>query len=170
MTAVTIRAMTIADMADVDCIQRQCYTGLEPESVRSLAAKLNASPASCFVAESLGQLAAYVIAVPAVAGQVPALNADYYVLPEQPDCLYLHDLAVSPAARGTGAGTLLVKQVLQAAASAGFTQMALIAVQGSVSYWQRYGFEVCEAGVELQVKLRSYGDDVHYMQRNSLPV
>ncbi|MDX3775650.1 GNAT family N-acetyltransferase [Chromatiaceae bacterium AAb-1] len=163
MTAVTIRAMTIADIAGVDQIQRQCYTELEPESVQSLSAKLRASPGSCFIAESALGMQGYIIAIPWLQGQVPPLNAADCVLPAEPDCLYLHDLAVAPAARGSGAATLLVQQVLAVASNQTVSAVGLVAVQGSVPYWQRYGFAVYPPDRALTAKLATYGRNIHYM-------
>ena len=49
-------------------------------------------------------------------------------------------------------------------AARGLPEMALVAVHGSVPFWQRHGFTVVEAPA-LAEKLASYGEDARYMKK-----
>lgn len=155
--------MTSADLPAVLAIQSVCYTQIEPESRRSFEAKLAAAPASCFVAQGEDDVVGYLVALPGQFGAPPPLNADACHLPLSPDCLYLHDLAVAPAARATGAGRALVAAFFAQLEASRLARATLVAIQDSASYWQRYGFRAVAAGAALQARLASYGSDVQYM-------
>ncbi|ARU05853.1 hypothetical protein CCO03_15260 [Comamonas serinivorans] len=131
-------------------------------------------------------LAAYLIALPIRWPELPALNA----IPEsergpgpgpgagsgpdsplgtapQADTLYLHDLALQPQARGSGLARRLVREVLAAGQARGLRTAALIAIQGSVPFWQAQGFAgVAPDSAELARKLRSYGAEAQLMRRS----
>lgn len=158
-----IRRMEETDIQAVLDIQASCYTELTPESASSLLAKLAASPATCFVASVEQRPIAYLISIPWVRTSPPLLNAPTCLLPSHPDCLYLHDLAVQPASRGSRAGQMLIAAFLQQLAALCLPCAALVAVQGSGGYWQRYGFRAVEVSEELSAKLSSYGTNVQYM-------
>ncbi|AMP00480.1 acetyltransferase family protein [Collimonas arenae] len=74
-----------------------------------------------------------------------------------PDCLYLHDLAVAPAARGKRAANVLVAAALAHARSAGLNWSALVSVQQSQSFWGTLGYQATD-GLPSQARenLASY--------------
>jgi N-acetylglutamate synthase-like GNAT family acetyltransferase len=102
--------------------------------------------------------------VPSDFANPPQLNQTYCRLPAQPDCLYLHDLAVAPAARTAGAGRLLVDAFFAHLRESELPRASLIAIQDSAPYWQRHGFQPVPLAGSLQSRLASYGLDVQYMQ------
>lgn len=159
-----IRTLCPADLPSVLRIQAACYTELEPESLQSLAAKQRAASAFCFVACRDAEVVAYLFSLPWIAAAPPALNAADCQLPLDPDCLYLHDLAVLPTARQTGAGKALVQAFFACLAKLALQQANLIAVQGAAGYWRRYGFQPVQTTATLEKKLATYGEDVVYMQ------
>lgn len=168
-----IRPMQPADLAEVLRIQAACFTELQPESEASLAAKLRAAPAHCWVALAAAAsptgaqgcgLAAYLFALPWRAESPPALDASDCVLPERPDCLYLHDLSVDPQARGRGLAQALVQCFLDGLAASGLDRACLIAVQNSASFWGRWGFGPAAQTPALRVKLASYGAEAAYLE------
>ena len=163
----TIRPMHPEDLPEVVRIQALCYSQIVPESPESLTDKQRLSPDTCLVACTGAGLLAYLLTLPWCAASPPLLDARLDALPAQPDCLYMHDLAVDPTARGSGAGRLLVEQVLMQAQQQGLQQVCLIAIQGSQPYWQRYGFAPVTPDARLAHKLASYGEDVCYMQRQA---
>lgn len=162
---IEIRTMVEADIPDVLAIQAVCYTALTPESRESLHAKLSASQSTCLVASLCGEAVGYLISLPWAIADPPALNAETCRLPPFPDCLYLHDLAVAPVARRSGAGRTLVEAFLGRLADLGLARASLVAVQNSVPYWQRYGFRPVVPSAPLRAKLSTYGTDVAYMVR-----
>ena len=155
--------MVEADIAAVLEIQAVCYTAVTPESDASLHAKLRASQSTCFIASHAGAAVGYLIALPWECSNPPALNAETCCLPPTPDCLYLHDLAVAPGARKSGAARALVETCLTQMNVLGLDRASLVAVQDSVSYWERYGFRAVPPSAPLQAKLATYGTGVAYM-------
>ena len=154
----------------MDCvlkIQAVCYSGDIPESRISLMAKLQASPASCFVAEHDNTLVAYLISLPWKLGSPPTLNASECMLPIQPDCHYLHDLSVQPQLRGSGVGRALIKQFFTLCHQSSLPA-CLVAVQGSAGYWGKFGFVSAQTDPELASKLATYGENVEFMVLHSL--
>lgn len=161
-----IRPMQPDDLPEVVRIQALCYTEIVPESAGSLADKQRLSPDTCLVACTGAGLLGYLLTLPWQAEAPPLLDARITALPPDADCLYLHDLAVDPQARGSGAGTRLVESVLEMLPGR-WEQACLVAIQGSQPYWQRYGFVPVTAGPQLAHKLASYGEAVCYMRRLS---
>ncbi|WP_428503785.1 GNAT family N-acetyltransferase [Roseateles sp.] len=161
-----IRPMQPTDLAEVLRIQAACFTELLPESEASLAAKLQAAPSHCWVVAATAEpaLAAYLFALPWRAESPPALDAAECRLPEQPDCLYLHDLSVDPQARGRGLAQALVQRFLDGLAASGLDRACLIAVQNSAEFWGRWGFQPAPQTPALRVKLASYGPQAAYLE------
>ncbi|HET8744457.1 MAG TPA: GNAT family N-acetyltransferase [Ramlibacter sp.] len=152
-------------MDDVLRIQAQCYSEIVPESRASLRAKVHASPGTCFVAEAAAGVVGYLIAVPVLYPELPALNAPSFEAARDTDTLYIHDLAVADAGRGTGAGQALVRAAMAAAKARGLEKACLVAIQGSVRYWEQFGFEPVAAPPDhAAAKLASYGAAARLMQ------
>jgi len=166
-TVIDIRMMAAADLSAVLEIQAVCYTELTPESKESLHAKLRASPSTCFIASLAGDTVGYLFALPWESSNPPILNAETCRLPSSPDCLYLHDLAVTPRARRFGAGRALVEAFLTRLSASGLGRASLIAVQSSAPYWERYGFRAVSPSAPLKARLATYGEGVEYMERAS---
>lgn len=167
-TAIDIRMMAAADIPAVLEIQAVCYTEVTPESNESLHAKLNASQSTCFIASIGDDIVGYLIALPWEFSSPPLLNAETCRLPLAPDCLYLHDLAVTPGARKFGTGRALVEASLTQLKELGLERASLVAVQNSVPYWKRYGFRAVPLSAPLKAKLSTYGEGVEYMELTSV--
>ena len=167
LSTLSIHPACNADLPAILRIQSRCYTAIVPESAESMGAKLAASPATCFVAQRAGEVVAYLLALPWRFDHPPHLDAPDCVLPEEPDTLYLHDLAVDPAARGSGASQALVKAFLTALTESGIGRASLIAIQGSAPWWEGHGFRAALTTPTLDARLAGYGSDVRYMSRQS---
>ena len=135
-----------------------------PEDEAVFAERLRLCPAGCLVLEGAGSPIGYVVAHPWHRAAPPALNSPLGELPSQAGCFYIHDLALLPQARGSGAGGVLVAKLAEIAARAGLPRLALVAIDGSSGFWRRQGFrEVHEPA--LAEKLASYDDAARYMER-----
>lgn len=161
-----LRPMQMADVPAVLSVQARCYGPEFIESAQAFAAKLAVVEplGCCWVAESEGELIAYVVSLPVCQDSFPAWNAPRFEASPQATLLYLHDLAVSPAARGVGGK--LVACVMQAAQALGLPEIGLIAVQDSLAYWQRHGFEEpADLPPPIAAKLLSFGAQARYLRR-----
>lgn len=158
-----IRAMRAEDLAAVLEIQSRCYDAAKLESRESFLSKLEASPATCFIAAVADAPVGYLVAVPAEAGCPPPLNESTYALPQAANALYLHDLAVHPRGRGSGAASALVAAYFRALEQSKVRFGCLTAVNQSCAYWERHGFRsasVVDAGAGW---MDSYGEGAQYM-------
>ena len=163
-----IRLIKTADLAAVVAIQANCYGDELFEDASLIQKRLLSQPKSCWLAESCsGEVLAYLFSYPSHNKQVAALGSEFshYAGAE---LLYLHDMAVSQNARGLGLASRLLNCAERYAMQLGFNRLALVAVQGSVPYWQKQGFAVvslCDA--EALQALSSYaGQDARYMQKS----
>jgi len=166
-----IRLLSPADLPALLRTQAACYgAGFnEPEAV--FAQRLQQSPLTAWCVDDPGrpgELAAYLLGYPSRVGQITPLHGGFEPA-AQPDCLYLHDLAVSPHCKGQSLGLRLVRHAWgQAAQLWGLGASALVAVQGSLPFWQRLGYEVTELhGAEARRLLAGYGSEACYCLRPS---
>lgn len=169
MSEIDVRPLRVADVPAVLALQAQCYEPQFLESAQAFEAKLKAVQAhdTCWIATAGdGEPLAYVVSLPASADSLPALDASSAELPDQPQLLYLHDLAVAPAGRSMGLARQLVALIEQRASQLGLRQLGLVAVQGSVPFWRRHGFEpLSQLPKALAQKLASFGAEACFMQR-----
>ncbi|MBN8506505.1 MAG: GNAT family N-acetyltransferase [Burkholderiales bacterium] len=158
--AALLRPMREDDAEAVLALQHQAYPPSHHESWAVLGRKRQLWPNGCWVAQAAsGERIGYVFSHPWRVGRSLPLHGLIDALPDSPDCFHLHDLALHGGARGQGLAPQLVAQVLVAARAAGFTQLSLVAVQGSQGFWARQGFVPSGSG-----GLSSYGDDAVAMR------
>ncbi|UYQ72163.1 GNAT family N-acetyltransferase [Pelagibacterium flavum] len=153
------RPLLPTDIPAVSAIARKVHPDF-PEDDAVFADRQALGPDFCFLLEIGAAPAGYILAHPFRLGALPALNTVLGGLPEPCDTLYIHDLALLPAARGTGAARQIVQALFPLAAP--FGALSLVAVNGSVSFWTRMGFAVTDAE-HLAAKLSSYAPDARYM-------
>lgn len=135
-----IRVIRDSDWPAIERIQRESFPPQAIESSEVLQTISRHSPETCLLAESDVPLG-YVLAHPWIPGDLPPIKASLPPLPADAPCLFFHDLAITPAARGTGLAHRLVEEVLAWARRRGLTQGSLVAVQNGRPFWARYGFE-----------------------------
>lgn len=165
-----IRLMQISDLSAVVRLQDHCYADEFYESPQVVAKRLMLYPQSCWLACYQDKIWGYLFSYPSRLGQVNPLGAEFGQY-EQANCLYLHDMAVSPDARGQGVATALLQQALSYASTLGLPFAALVAVQNSAAFWQQQQFDIVDALSEAaSMALTSYGADAIYLARplNSL--
>lgn len=158
---VSWRAMSGYDLGAVSAIAAKVHPGFfEADAV--LAEKHELYRNGCYILEVADKPAGYVLSHPWKRGSLPALNAMIGALPENPDTFYIHDLALLPVTRGVGAAGQIVDALTKHARAMGFHSMSLVAVNGSVPFWEKQGF-VAEDRPELVEKLAGYEEAARYM-------
>ncbi|MET0221539.1 MAG: GNAT family N-acetyltransferase [Tardiphaga sp.] len=156
--------MTAADLPAVKALADLIHPAF-PEDEAVFANRLALHGAGCRALELNDTICGYVLSHPWHDGQPPALNE---VLPRDAapaTTFYIHDLALAPAARKSGAAAAVVAMLAAHAAELKLPNMTLVAVNNSVHFWQRLGFRIV-IDPALADTLRSYDDDAAFMSRN----
>jgi hypothetical protein len=135
-----------------------------PERPEVFEEKCRLFPEGCRVLVSSDRVIGYGVSHPWLLGQIPPLDEFLNALPDQPTCLYLHDIVVLPEARGQNAAGSFVKLLEDVARQRSITHLALVSVYGTDALWSRYGFAVANRP-ELAAKLSTYGPTAKYMTR-----
>lgn len=151
-----------ADLDAIMAIQGQVHT-LLPERLEVFAAKLALCPEGCGILTAGTAALGYGFTHPWLLGSVPPLDTVIAALPAAPDCLFLHDVALLPAARGRGAGRAYVAAMRALAAARDLEALALVSVYDSLPVWEACGFQTRAAESGLRQKLASYGETARYM-------
>ena len=158
------RAMASADLMAVSAISDAVH-GHYTEPMAIYAERLTLYAEGCFLFEREGMPCGYLITHPWRHEGPPPLGALIGAIPVEADSYYLHDLALLPAARGTGAGGEGVRLAMEQAGKAGFRDVYLLAVNGADSFWTLQGFTIVP-GEKRAAQLRAdYGPEVLYMHR-----
>jgi GNAT superfamily N-acetyltransferase len=155
--------MTAVDLPAVNAVAARVHPAY-PEDEAVFAERLRLYPPGCHVLDRNGTIMAYAVSHPWVDRAPPLLNAPLDGLPARPSTYYLHDIALLPEARGSGAAGAIVATLVARAGVERLPSLSLIAVKGSAGFWRRQGFEAVTDGA-LAAKLRSYGDDAQFMMR-----
>ena len=135
--------MAEADLPAVVAIAAEIHVA-HPERDAVFAERLRLYPAGCMILGRAGATLGYAIAHPWRRAAPPALDTLLRALPWDPDCLYLHDVAVRPDARGKGAARTLLRRLDALARDIGMPRIALIAIPGTARFWRGLGFVVVE--------------------------
>src|SRR5690606_34573066 len=97
------RSMHAADVAAVVAISDAVH-GRFTEPAAVYRERLALYPRGCFVLERGGAIVGYLVSHPWTRGTSPELGRPIGAIPRHADIYYLHDIALLPPARGTGAG------------------------------------------------------------------
>lgn len=153
------RAMGPGDLDPVFDLQCRAHGADYHEPRVALASRLAHGSGFCLVAELGRRPVAYLLAHP-WRGSAPVLHRPLRQ-DGAADHLFLHDLAVLPEARSTGAGKALVATLVKRTRSAGFGEIRLVAIAGADGYWLRQGW-LAIPNARLD---RSYGTAAKWMRR-----
>ncbi|WP_445489043.1 GNAT family N-acetyltransferase [Rhodopseudomonas sp. RCAM05734] len=158
------RPMTATDLPAVKALADLVHVAY-PEDETVFADRLTHHPAGCFVLQGADAPVGYVISHPWQFARPPRLNTrlDRPALP--PSTYYIHDLALLPAARGSGAAAAIVDVLAAHAADLRLPNITLVAVGNSVHFWRRQGFDTVIVDPDLDRQLRSYDEHACFMSR-----
>ncbi|MEE4452957.1 GNAT family N-acetyltransferase [Novosphingobium resinovorum] len=158
------RPLTPADLDGVVAVADVVHPDF-PEDRSVFVNRLELFPDGCMGFDRGAGLEGYLVSHPARLDTPPPLDTCFPALPDGADCHYIHDLALLPSCRGSGAGKAAVKLAAEVAARHGFDRMALVAVNNSGAFWTRCGFRplACDA---TRARLASYGEDALLMLRD----
>lgn len=121
-------------------------------------------PAGCFALEQNGAMLGYAISHPFRVNEIPPLDAFLGTLPDRPDCLFLHDVAIAAQGRGYGCAAVLIDRLVDIAKQQKLPALALVSLYGSNVLWTRLGFEHVQDD-QLAAQLARYGESASYMKK-----
>jgi GNAT superfamily N-acetyltransferase len=156
--------MSAFDLPAVEAIATAVHP-LFHETAEVLAERQRLYPHGCYLLEIGERPAGYVLSHPWRGGPPPPLNTRLGALPPEPDTYYLHDIALLPVARRVGAASGIVKALAKHARARDYATMSLIAVNGSLGFWERHGF-VVEDAPQLREQLQSYDAGARLMVKS----
>ncbi|MDB5654171.1 MAG: GCN5-related N-acetyltransferase [Tardiphaga sp.] len=147
-------AMTAADLPDVQAIADVVHPAF-PEEAAVFADRLALHPAGCFTLQGDAAAVGYVLSHPWHYKQPPKLNVILGRPALPASTYYIHDLALLPAARNSGAAAAIIGTLAAHARALTLPNMTLVAVNNSVHFWRRQGFDIV-VDPDLDRQLRSY--------------
>jgi GNAT superfamily N-acetyltransferase len=154
------RQMEARDVAGVAALANKIHKA-HPEDPAVYLDRLTLFPEGCRLLEDEAgpdpDPKACLISHPWLRRTPPALNSTLGGLPENPDCYYLHDLAVDESVRGRGYALSAVKIVLGQARLCGLADILLIAIGDAHPFWEHVGFRRYEGYGNLAAK--GYGPE-----------
>lgn len=153
-----------SDLPAISAIATRIHPDL-PESPEVLAEKMRLYPDGCRVLVVGDEIAGYGLSHPWKQHRIPPLDGLLERLPEDADCLYVHDVAVLAESRG-GVLRAYIADIEQLARASGLATLALVSVYATQPLWQRLGFRPVTADADLRAKLASYGEGATYMLRD----
>jgi GNAT superfamily N-acetyltransferase len=161
-----LREVGEADLDAVMQVQAQCYPPSMQEPRDIVRSRIRAAGATSLVACGPDGVCAYVFAYASLLGAVTRLDSAFHVA-ARPDTLYVHDLAVSPAALGKGLGKALVARLFDRARRYKLAHTALVSVQDSEAFWRGLGFAPAAALDDAaHTALATYPGSATYMTRS----
>ena len=158
------RAMVAADLLAVQTLAAIIHPDF-PEDAAVFADRLSLHPAGSFTLDVDGAAIGYVLSHPWHFGQPPKLNVILGAPAQPATTYYIHDLALLPAARKTGAAAAIVETLAIHARALQLPNMTLVAVNNSVHFWRRQGFDIVVDPL-LDRHLQSYDTQACYMSRD----
>lgn len=161
------RAATAADIGDILAIQVGAHP-LMQERAEVFLDKLALFPAGCRVLASSTGVVGYAIAHLWKLGDIPKLDTVIGTALADPNCVYIHDVALRPEARRNGAARAFAEEMAELARRQGLAALALVSVYGTVPIWQACHFRVVDDPM-LAGRLAPYGEAARYMVRRLDP-
>jgi GNAT superfamily N-acetyltransferase len=157
---IAVRHMTNNDMDVVMRIQSMAYIPQYRESREIYKDKFDKFPDGCWIAEVDGQPNGYLLSHPCLLDNPPKLDMMIGYIPQNPDCYFIHDIAVNPFFKGKGIGRILCDKAKLLAKEYNLTNIALISVQNSHPFWEKMGFKrAIKLSAPITEKLKCYETD-----------
>jgi GNAT superfamily N-acetyltransferase len=152
----SVSTLSVTDVPQLMLVQQNCYSEELVESATVMTHRVSEFFQTCWGYFVDDQLAGYLLAYPSMLGRITPLAAAF-PLYQNPDCLYLHDMAISRDFRGQSLAPALLAHATNEAKKLGLGALALVAVQGAEGYWAKQGFaKLTPVSAEQQATLDTY--------------
>ena len=145
------RRMLSEDLPVVYTIANHIHNELH-EDMCVFIERFSLCPEGCFFLEDTS-IRGYLISHPFTQGKSPPLNTLLHQIVD-PDCWYIHDLAILEPYRGQGSASKILRWLEKRA-----MPLTLTSVSGSESFWRKQGFVP-----DLSVQCPTYGECVYMIK------
>jgi GNAT superfamily N-acetyltransferase len=165
--SIKILPMTLEDIEDVSKVQKETFTQDLCELHSVLLNRFETFGQYFHVAKNGEELIGYMIAFPWKSGETPVNNQNFPKMIPTPDCFFIHDITLLPAARGTGLARSMIEKACETGRLLGFKTISLVAVAQSGNYWDKNNFlEYMDISIEKKNALiANYGKGSRLMQK-----
>ncbi len=157
----TWRAATPKEWSAISAIAGEVHS-LLPERPEVFEEKFRLFERGCLVLMQRERVVGYGIFHPWKLDDAPRLDALLNELPREPQCIFIHDVALLAQARGLAAAGQFVRIASTIALERELRALALVSVYGTHPLWAKYGFVIREAPALAPTLIR-YGADARYM-------
>jgi hypothetical protein len=155
------RPIRPSDLDAINHIADEIHRSL-PERAEVFEEKCTLFPEGCFAFVREEEVLGYGLSHLWQMGDIPHLDTFLRKLPDSPNCIFIHDVAVLSQARGENAAGAYIALVSAVARKYKITHLTLVSVYNTDVLWSRYGFKiVCD--MSLVKKLDDYGQSAKYM-------
>ncbi|WP_183240791.1 GNAT family N-acetyltransferase [Bradyrhizobium sp. cir1] len=158
------RPARASDLPAISAIAAAIHPDL-PERPEVFAEKMRLYPDGCRALIADDETVGYGLAHPWRQHRIPLLDGFLELIPNDADCIYVHDVAVLPDCRG-GVARAYIATIEELARASGIAALALVSVYATRPLWERFGFRPVPADAQFRAKLASYGDGATYMLRD----
>lgn len=160
------RELSVNDIQSVVRVADEVHPGL-PEIKQVFVERVKLFQDGCLalVEDESNEFCGYAISHPICRCQPPTLNTFLGEISPNADQYYIQDLAILPKLRGRGSAKECIDKILEIAKR--FPTTSLISVYGTAPFWNRFGFTPVEINETLRAKLRDYGEDAIYLERQN---
>lgn len=162
-SGVVWRPAAVGDVDAICEIERQAHPYLS-ERAEVHAEKIALFGEGCGILAEGSSILGYAIAYPWRVDDIPATDVLLGALPDEADCIFIHDVTLLPQARGRGAGKTFVERASALARTRELRWLALVSVYGTHTLWGGMGFAIQEAS-RFSEALKPYGQTARYMRR-----
>ena len=155
-------------------VQARSYSSQFNEKAETFVSKIKFSPETCYGVLVENRLIAYGISFPWLKNKSVDLNSTLKQKPQKPEVMHIHDISVDPDFRGLGLAESLFLRIAHDAFALGLSSLSLVAVQGSTTYWSKFGFmdshfnvnDYGAAAVKMELALESRHDTYRFQPVN----
>jgi ribosomal protein S18 acetylase RimI-like enzyme len=159
--------LRLSDVPGALAIQAESYPAFLREEEDAFASRVTLAASYCLAAVRGDAMLGYLLAHGWPRGSPPPVGT--IVRDRAPsETLFIHDLSVSSAGRGSGVGRRLIERAFELAARDGLGGAELIAVEGAASYWRTFGFNDVPISADFAAKVANYGPKARWMTREIL--
>lgn len=136
----SIKPLGSEDISEVIHVQRNAYSCDLHEPEATFAKKMSLFPSGAIGCFDDAVMTGYIFCHPWVLGEIVPLGDLSIRIPDDPNCMCIHDLAIDNDHLGQGLAGHLISKVLSLTMSMGLHACALVSVQGSQGFWEHHGF------------------------------